>query len=132
MPQNCDLRYEESFNSFLAGVFLTTEKINNFEFFNYMNEFSNMYNVDIVGIGNDICIPIYFDDNEIKITKSMEDIICVNHANITVREYLYSLTSNRVREFFNISDIQNKSLVFGHRFKPFSKVLLRKMFSTSI
>lgn len=132
MPYDGDSRYEESFNSFLAGVFLTKNKINNFEFFNYMNAFSNMYNVDIVGIGNDICIPIYFDDNEIQMTKSMEDIICVNYVDITVREYLYSLTSNRVREFFKISDINNKYFVFGHKFRPFSRTILRKRTSTSI
>ena len=126
MPQDGDSRYEESFNSFLAGIFLTKKGIDNFEFCNYMNSFSNIYNVEIVSVGNDICIPIYFGDVEIKLSKNMDEVISVNGRNITVGEYLYSLTTTRVREFFGIPDIKNKHVGFSQKFKPLVRTLLRK------
>lgn len=132
MPQDGDSRYEESFNSFLAGVFLTRRSINNFEFFSYMNSFVNLYNVDIASIGNDICVPIYFDDIEIKMIKNMDDVICINNRNITVREYLYSLTTARVREFFKIPDVRSNHTIFSQRFKPLVRALLKRKVSTSI
>lgn len=132
MPQDGDSRYEESFNSFLAGIFLTRRSINNFEFFSCMNSFINLYNVDIASIGNDICVPIYFDDKEIKMIKNIDDIICVNNKNITVREYLYSLTTVRVREFFKIPDVRSNHTTFSQKFKPLIRVLSKKKISTSI
>lgn len=132
MPQDGDSRYEESFNSFLAGIFLTRRSINNFELFSYMNSFVNLYNVDIASIGNDICIPIYFDDIEIKMIKNIDDVICVDNRNITVREYLYSLTTARVREFFKIPDVQSNHTIFSQKFKPIIRTLLKKKISTSI
>lgn len=123
MPQDGDSCYEESFNSFLAGVLLTKRKINNFEFFNLMNTFQNVYNVDIVSVGSEICVPIYFDDNEINLLKELDTEILVNGNNITIRDYLYSFTTSRVRDFFRIPDV-----IVKKEKKPsvFVRILLKK------
>ncbi len=106
MSQDCDPRYDESFNSFLAGVFLTRSRINNFDLFNLMYSFENAYNVSVVSLGGDICVPIHFIDNEIKLYKDINDVIVINGKNIIIRNYLYSFTTSRVRQYFGIPEIQ--------------------------
>lgn len=105
MPQDGHLQYEESFNSFLAGVLLTRRKINNFEFLTLMSVFEKTYNVSVVSLGGDIFVPIYFDDNGISLYKDMDDVISIKGESLTVRNYLYSFTTSRIREFFGIPEL---------------------------
>lgn len=112
MPQDGDNSYcnDESFNSFLAGIFLTTECIKNLDFFEQLSEFENKYSVSIISGSGDIQIPIYFDDNFMQMHADYDDIININGLEMTVRDYLYSLTSFRVRNFFNISLPQEREV----------------------
>lgn len=106
MPQDGIQIIEESFNSFLAGVFLTRNCINNFEFFNLMSTFEERYNVDIISDDKDLCVSIYLDDVKMKLRNGLSDVITINNREITVYDYLYSFTSLNVRSFFNIPDIE--------------------------
>lgn len=104
MSQDVDPRYDESFNSFLAGVLLTRKKIDNYSFFQLMNKLQNEYDITIVSDATDIKLFLYFSDNDINMRNDYEDIIIVNNKKMTVKEYLYSFTTPRVREFFGLND----------------------------
>jgi len=110
MPQDGESRYEESFTSFLAGVLYTRRAISNLEFFELMNRFENMYDVTIYS-GEDIKIPIYLEDRGISLRKNYDDIVIDDNKKITVGNYLYSVTTPNVREFFGIPDIKVKESV---------------------
>lgn len=122
---SCD---EESFNSFLAGMFLTRKSIKNFEFFNLMNSFSDNYGVEIVTVGNDIDVSLCFDNDTVKLLDDIDDVRIINNQQITIKEYLYSITSSRVREFFKISDAENKKIDLN-KSKSMVKSLFRKKVS---
>lgn len=122
IPQDCDLKYEESFNSFLAGLLLTRNHVNNFTFFHLLNSFQNRYNVTVVSLGNDINVPIYLNDDEITLHMSLDDEILVNGKSISVRSYLYSFTTPRIREFFKIDNLKESK----------KSLLVKKMFRNKI
>lgn len=105
MPRDGIQRGEEYFNSFLAGVLLTKKSISNFEFFNLMQAFENNYNVDVISDSNDLNVSIYLDDTRIKLNNSFGDTIFINGKKVFVNDYLYSFTTPRVREFFNIPNL---------------------------
>lgn len=105
----CDKK--ESFNSFLAGVLLTTSSIKALDFFKLMNVFEVEYDVTVVSFDtmcndSDLCIPIYLDDNMIRLPMSIDNNVCVNGVMTTVRQYLLSVASPRIKEFFEIPDIK--------------------------
>lgn len=110
MPLDGEQCYEESFNSFLAGAFLINRRIKNLDLLNMLNNFEKTYNVDVVSLGGDIILPIYMDDNEVILRGNIDDIIYGKNTN--VRDYLYSFTTPRVREFFGIPEIkyENKKI----------------------
>lgn len=110
MSQDSDLCSCESFNSFLAGVLLTRQKISNFEFCDLMSRFEAIYNVTVVSSeGNsDIRLSIYLDDNNITLVDDYDSIVIVDGWKMTVSNYLYSITSPRVREFLGISPKEEK------------------------
>lgn len=124
MPQDGIQRGEESFNSFLAGVLLTKKSINNFEFFNLMQTFESVYNVDVISDSSDLNVSIYLDDEKIKLKNSFSDIIFVDGKKVFVNDYLYGFTTPRVRNFFNIPDLEHllvrKTNIIS---KPFIKIL---------
>lgn len=127
MPDFGEQCYEESFNSFLAGVLLVRRRIDNFSFFNLMNSFEINYNVDIVSIDNDIRVPIYLDDNEIRLLKDINDKIMIDGKCMTIKDYLYSVTTPRVRHFLDIPEIEEKikPLEVVKKF-PFVRILCKK------
>jgi len=127
MPQDGIHITDESFNSFLAGVFLTRNCINNFEFFNLMSMFEEKYNVDIISDDKDLCVSIYLDDIKMKLRNELSDVITINNKQITVYDYLYSFTSLNVRSFFNIPDIEKlENIKFSfNKTKAFIKKLSR-------
>ena len=116
----------ESFNSFLAGVLLTKKRIGNLEFANLMCEFENSYNVCIAS-SDDVEIPVYLDDKSISIHNDYEDIVIIGNKSMTVYDYLYSLTSLRVRNYFNL---KNEKMVNVKEVKSIKKTL--KRIATSI
>lgn len=121
-----DQCYYESFNSFLAGVFLTNRKISNFEFYNAMKRFEKIYDVIVIGADDDIDLSVCLDDNNISLVNDYNDIIIVNDIKIRIEDYLYSFASPRVREFFNIY-IREEKL---DRNDNFAQKMSKKKFKT--
>lgn len=121
MPQDGDSRYEESFNSFLAGVLLTRKFINNFEFFNLMNSFEEHYNITVVSKQPELAVSIYFSDNGIGINKNFGDRIIINNKYMTIDNYLYSFTTPRVREFMGIPPRENSNVEVSGFFRRILK-----------
>lgn len=133
MPQEGIQRGEESFNSFLAGVLLTKKSINNFEFFNLMQTFESVYNVDVISDSSDLNVSIYLDDEKIKLKNSFSDIIFVDGKKVFVNDYLYGFTTPRVRNFFNIPDLEHllvrKTNIIS---KPLIKILSKNKKNATI
>lgn len=105
-----DANGEIMFSSFLAGALLKEKSITFIELTNYMGTFEEDTNYSIFDDGfnrlNDIII---HSDMVISLSKNYDDI----YNNVTVRDYLYSLTCKEVRQFFNIEEasiIQNTDL----------------------
>lgn len=122
MSRDDDPRYEESFNSFLAGILLTKNRISNFAFFERLNYFQNVYRVDIISSGDDIRLPyIYLDDNEIRLLRSLDEDFFIDGKRMNIRNYLYSFTTPRVREFFGIPEIKKED----KKNSPFVKRLFK-------
>lgn len=122
MPQEGWSRYDESFTSFLAGVLYTRRTITNFDFFELMNEFEKCYNVTIYS-GDDIKIPIYLEDKGIRLQRDYSDIVVIDNNRITVKEYLYSLMTPNVQDFFRIPDVKQIQVKVG---SPFVKRILKR------
>ena len=104
MSHVSDTSCQESFNSFLAGLFLTRRNICNLELFQLMNEFENRYGVFINGERFDLSLDI--GSNGIKLIEEYDDIIILKKTKITVKDYLFNIASDRVKEFF---DLQSKT-----------------------
>ena len=122
MSQNGDPRYEESFNSFLAGMLLTRNRISNLAFFERLNCFQNVYKVDVISSGEDIRLPyIYLDDNEIRLLKNIDEDFLIDGRSMNIRSYLYSFTTPRVRDFFGIPHVK----IEEKKRNPFVKKLFK-------
>lgn len=124
MPQDVKSCYEESFISFLAGVLYTRKSINNYEFMRLMRGFEEKYNVSLVGYDN-ILILICSDDKRIYLKDDFDDRLLINGNLITVKDYLYSLTTDKVREYFDIAEYNETK-----RNGTFSKKKFRKKIAT--
>ena len=109
MPDNGDLCYAESFTSFLAGFLLTKKTIGISEFNDVKNDFENLYNIWVSGDSEINKINIYIEPHCIYILENLDDIILVNGKKKTTFEYLYSLTSPRVRDYFKLYNL-NKNI----------------------
>lgn len=94
----------EDFNSFFAGVLLIKKEIYNLEFMNLCYKFEKEYNISISSLTPDLLSFLIFEDDE-KIMLVYDYDRILNSSGETVQEYLYGLTSDRVREFFKIEDI---------------------------
>ena len=107
---------------YLAGLLLTRNRISNFAFFERLNYFQHIYNVDITGYGEDIRLPyIYLDDNEIRLLASLDEDFYLDGKLVSIRSYLYSFTTPRVRDFFKIPHMQ----VEEKKNNPFIKKLFK-------
>lgn len=100
MSHVCDTSCQEPFNSFLAGLFLTRRNICNLELFQLMNDFENKYGVFIDGEQFDLSLDI--GSSDIKLIEEYDDIIILNKTKITVKDYLFNIASDRVKEFFDL------------------------------
>ena len=110
----------ESFSSFLAGILLTRKRIKNFEFLTIMSDFERKYGVNIVG-RNELNIRININNDSIYLPSNYDDFIIINKKKIYVKDYLYSSTSDRIREYFDIPTItKNNNTVI-----PFVRKLIR-------
>lgn len=103
----------EKFSSFMAGVFLTRREISCSELSYLMNDYSiktNSYieedNDEFYMFNNFIC----FDNKKIFVKEAYDDYINVNDRDICFGDFLYGLTSDNVKVYFNIPSRSNNIL----------------------
>lgn len=102
---------EEKFSSFLGGIFLTRKTISNFDFFNLLEKFQYKYSVYI--IDEDLNIMLDISNNTISLIDDYDTPVVYNNKKMTVRDYLYTITSSNVREFFGLDSDINQILNCG-------------------
>ena len=103
----------ENFSSFMAGVFLTRREISCSELSYLMNDYSIKMNSYIVEdddefymFNNFIC----FDHKKMFIKVAYDDYVNINNIDICFENFLYDLTSNNVKVYFNIPNRSNNIL----------------------
>lgn len=90
--------------SFLAGVFLTRMRISCCELAFLIEDFSIKMNCYICDNGNYFGLDEFFDfdENELVLNCRYGDSIYVNNSIFVFEKYLYKLTTDVVREYFDI------------------------------
>ena len=95
-----------SFFSFLAGFFLVSRSSTCGELSYLMNDFTNRFNIYIDDDNDDLYFfdkLVCFRDKDINLRYDYDDIVNINGNIYRVNDYLYSLTTKEVRDYFNIS-----------------------------
>lgn len=96
-------------SSLIAGYFIAT---GNSEFYysditKILNDFFKLDNLEVIDTNDDndkICLVISFSDKSIVLNYKFNDMIRVNNNIITVYDYLYSLTDDWIRNYFNVNE----------------------------
>ena len=98
---------EISLSSFLAGALLKKNSISYFELLNGSSFFEDTTNYSIFDDAFEKLLDIISDDgySEMYLKYNYNDL----YDGISVKEYLYSLTNDEVRKFFQINEIENSS-----------------------
>ena len=96
-------------SSLIAGYFLAKEtRIIEFNAItNLLNDLYMCENIDVMETDEDIDklgIIILFDDKSVILNYDFNEIVNINGTNITVYDYLYSLTNEWVRNYFNVDE----------------------------
>lgn len=95
---------EISTNSFLAGILYCKKSIDFMnEYFKLQEDFENKYKISVVG-QEDLNVNIVVEGTSIRLIDDYEKIININGKKMSVRSYLYSLTTPEVREYLNIEE----------------------------
>lgn len=103
----------ENFSSFMAGVFFTRREISYSELSYLMNDYSIKMNSYIVEDDDKFYMFnnfIYFDNKKIFIKEAYDDYVNINNRDICFEYFLYGLTSNDVKVYFNIPNRSNNIL----------------------
>lgn len=96
------------FSSFIAGALYENRRIENINFGYLLSDFCNVNDVDVGDDDEKIDSIVELDDKSIYLTREYDDIIIINGQKMTLKEYLYSLTTPIVRKYFNIPEVENK------------------------
>lgn len=94
-----------SFFSFLAGFFLVSRSSTCGELSYLMNDFTNIFNIYIDDDNDDSYLfdrLVCFKDKDTNLRYTYDDIININGNIYRVNDYLYSLTTTEVRDYFGI------------------------------
>ena len=94
-----------SFFSFLACFFLVRRSSTCSELSYLMNDFTNRFNIYIDDDNDDLYFfnrLVCFKDKDINLRYDYDDIININGNIYKVNDYLYSLTTSEVRDYFVI------------------------------
>ena len=96
-------------SSLIAGYFLS-KGTRIIEFNAITNLLNNLYmyeNIDVMDTDEDndkLGIIILFDDKSLILNYDFNEFVNINGTNITVYEYLYVLTNEWVRNYFNLDE----------------------------
>lgn len=107
-------------SSLIAGLFLVSDcrEVKFLTIINMINELSSLENIDVEEPDGDFdkfSFLVLFEDNKIILSKKYDDIITIDGNEIIVYDYLYSLTDNWIRNYFNINNtyIKKKTKVIA-------------------
>ena len=100
---------EVTMSSLIAGYFLAKEtRIIEFNAItNLLNDLYMCENIDVMETDEDIDklgIIILFDDKSVILNYDFNEIVNINGTNIMICEYLYGLTNEWVRNYFNVDE----------------------------
>jgi len=97
-------------SSFLAGIFFCKSEIEYLsEYVKLLTDFEEKYLLTITG-QDDLQVKLVVEGTTIKLVDDYNKIINVNGKLMTVRSYLYSLTTDEVREYFQIEEPKNNTI----------------------
>ena len=93
------------FYSFLAGVFLTKQEVSYSELSFLMDDFTNKTGIYISD--DNECFSEFdsffeFNDKCLFVNCDYNTVIYINGCSMTFKNYLYSITSDEVKKYFNI------------------------------
>lgn len=99
-------------SSLLAGLFLASgsKEVEFSTVANMVNVFFNKLGIDVEETDEDIdklYLIVKFDDKRIFLNYDFEDLIKINNKEIKIYDYLYNLTDEIVRNYFNIKEKMN-------------------------
>ena len=103
----------ENFSSFMAGVFLIRREISCIELSYFMIDYSIKMNIYIVEYDYKFYMFnnfIHFDNKKIFVKEAYDDYVNINNRDICFEDFLYGLTSNDVKVYFNIPNRSNNIL----------------------
>ena len=107
-------------SSLIACLFLASDcrEVKFLTIVNMINKLSDLENVDVEepdGNFDKFSFLVLFDDDKIILSKNYDDIITIDGNEIIVYDYLYSLTDNWIRNYFNINNtyIKKKTKVIA-------------------
>ena len=100
---------EVTMSSLIAGYFLSkgTRIIEFNAITNLLNDLYMCENIDVMETDEDIDklgIIILFDDKSLILNYDFNEIVNINGTNIMICEYLYGLTNEWVRNYFNVDE----------------------------
>lgn len=101
------------FSSFMAGLFLTRKEISYIELSYLMNDYSIKMNSCIVEDDDEFYMFnnfIHFDNKKIFVKEAYDDYVNIDSSDICFRDFLYDLTSDNVKVYFNIPSRSNNIL----------------------
>ena len=96
---------EVTMSSLIAGYFLS--KGTRIIEFNAITDLYMCENIDVMETDEDIDklgIIILFDDKSLILNYDFNEIVNINGTNIMICEYLYGLTNEWVRNYFNVDE----------------------------
>lgn len=99
-------------SSLLAGLFLASgsKEVEFSVVANMVNELFNKFGIDVEETDEDIdklYLIVKFDDKKVFLNYDFDDLIKINNKEIIIYDYLYNLTDEIVRNYFNIKEKMN-------------------------
>lgn len=94
-------------SSLLAGLFIASRdrEVDFSTISKILNEFSNNFGIDVEETDEDIdklYLVVKFADDKVILSYELNDLIRINNHNVVVYDYLYDLTDEWIRDYFNI------------------------------
>lgn len=94
-------------SSLLAGLFIASRgRVIDFSTISkVLNDFSNNFGIDVEETDEDIdelYLIVRFDNDKVILSYEFNDLIKINNQDVIVYDYLYNLTDEWVRCYFNI------------------------------
>lgn len=94
-------------SSLLAGLFINSRgrEVNFSTISKVLNDFSNNFDIDVEETDEDIdklYLIVKFADDKVILSYEFNDLIRINNHNFVVYDYLYDLTDEWIRDYFNI------------------------------